>query len=468
LRLNNQEWSLPDIAVQAGATDAGLDASISGQSPNLTFDGMLRLVGFQADGTIDASIQAQANLNALPVIVPDLTRLEGATTAQVSITGVISEPSITASGEWSDGAIRWANPEIELAQMVTSWSVTGQEWRIEGTGRPTQGGSVLITGEGVGFDKLMQVTANVTGTDIPLASENWQITASPNIDLQIAAEKIRFDGEVDVPQSRIEFKTLPSSLPRPSRDVKVIGRATVAEEVSALSGKVRVKLGDDVRLALFGLDVGLKGQLDAKVLGDELTSLVGELQFYDGSLEASGQILTVEEGRIRFSGDPNTPYVDLLAVRLIEDQSPKLKVGVRITGRTDDLQTAVYSEPSMSETRALSFLVLGRDFNESSEADGSQLISAAIGLGIKQSQGVVQELRGALGLDELSALAADQGDVAIVAGKRLTKDLYVRYTYNAMSAVGALIIRYYLTERWRMEATNDATSSMDFLYEFTK
>ena len=64
-----------------------------------------------------------------------------------------------------------------------------------------------------------------------------------------------------------------------------------------------------------------------------------------------------------------------------------------------------------------------------------------------------------LGLDELSALAAAQNDVAIVAGKRITEDLYVRYSYNAISAVGALIVRYYLTDRWRLEVSNDVTSS---------
>jgi translocation and assembly module TamB len=73
-----------------------------------------------------------------------------------------------------------------------------------------------------------------------------------------------------------------------------------------------------------------------------------------------------------------------------------------------------------------------------------------------------------LGLDELAALAAEQNDVAIVAGKRITEDLYVRYSYNALSAVSALIIRYHLSDRWRLEATNDVNSSMDLLYEFSR
>ena len=96
------------------------------------------------------------------------------------------------------------------------------------------------------------------------------------------------------------------------------------------------------------------------------------------------------------------------------------------------------------------------------------MLSAAISLGLSQSEGVVQQLRKALGLDELAALAAEQNDVAIVAGKKISDDLYVRYTYNAISAVGALIIRYHLSDRWRLEATNDANASMDLLYELSR
>jgi translocation and assembly module TamB len=72
------------------------------------------------------------------------------------------------------------------------------------------------------------------------------------------------------------------------------------------------------------------------------------------------------------------------------------------------------------------------------------------------------------GLDELSASAESQDSFAIVAGKRISDDLYVRYTYNTLSAVGVFLVRYELTSRWLLEAESGEQSSMDLLYSFEK
>ena len=61
-------------------------------------------------------------------------------------------------------------------------------------------------------------------------------------------------------------------------------------------------------------------------------------------------------------------------------------------------------------------------------------------------------------------MADSQQSFAIVAGKRITEDMYVRYIYDTLSAVGALLIRYHLTDRWVLEGRTSTVSSMDILY----
>ena len=61
-------------------------------------------------------------------------------------------------------------------------------------------------------------------------------------------------------------------------------------------------------------------------------------------------------------------------------------------------------------------------------------------------------------------MADSQQSFAIVAGKRITEDMYVRYIYDTLSAVGALLIRYHLTDRWVLESRTSTVSSMDILY----
>jgi translocation and assembly module TamB len=464
----DQSFHLPNLTISGQIGADATKVAVQGANDELELDARVNVKGTDQDAEVDGRVQAAMQLSALPSILADLGGLAGELQANAMIGGSLSNLLYDVSGDWTAGAFAWNDPEIKLKDIQADWAVDQHGWNISGLATPEQGGSVSIKGSGDGFSANATVDAEIAGHDIELASDFWEIIAAPDIKLDVREGAIEFAGSIDVPRARIEIETLPESLPRPSPDVRVIGREVSTDQQKDIAGRVAVRLGDDVRLKLFVLDIGLTGELAATVKGDEVTELTGDLDITAGSLKASGQTLAIEEGQVTFSGDPVNPYVDIVATRDIEEQSPPLKVGLRVVGPSDALETTVYSEPAMSETRALSFLVLGRDFNERSESDSNQLISAALGFGLRQSQGVIQDLRSTLRLDELSALAADQNDVAIVAGKRVTNDLYVRYSYNALSAVGALVIRYHLTDRWRLEATNDATSSMDLLYEFTK
>lgn len=467
-QVDQREITIPPIKAIVQVSDQGASFKIDGESAGTTISGALELHDLSADPAIQGVLRTTLDLGNYKQLFPTVDSLTGQVSGETEISGRISEPVLRTSGSWRNGRVKIVQPELELTGIQSEWVFDKDRWQIRGTAEPVDGGAITASIDGSGFDQDLVINARVNGSDIPLESDIWQVRTDPDFSISMQESKVTFDGKAAVPFARIEINAVPPSLPRPSADVVVVGRDQSEADGVMVSGAVDVQLGDDVRLKLLGLNAGLKGRLTAKVVGDEVVSLGGELEIYDGSLSASGQVLTVENGRILFTGDPNDPFIDMVAVRKIPDQTPPLKVGLKISGRADDLETTVYSEPTMNETRALSFLVLGRDFNEEADGDSQQLVTAALGFGLKQSQGVVQELRKVLGLDELSALAAAQNDVAIVAGKRITQDLYVRYSYNAISAVGALIVRYYLTDRWRLEVSNDVTSSMDLFYEFTK
>jgi translocation and assembly module TamB len=163
------------------------------------------------------------------------------------------------------------------------------------------------------------------------------------------------------------------------------------------------------------------------------------------------------------------PYIDLRAVREIDDVTPRVKVGLHIRGDADNLTSSVFADPSMSDTRALSFLILGRDIDQETASDDSgQLMAAAINLGLSRSKGITSELMRRTGLDELSASAESSESFAIIAGKRVTDALYVRYTYDTLAAVGVFLVRYELTDRWQLEAQSGEESAMDLMYSFEK
>jgi translocation and assembly module TamB len=124
----------------------------------------------------------------------------------------------------------------------------------------------------------------------------------------------------------------------------------------------------------------------------------------------------------------------------------------------------VFAEPAMAEADALSYLVIGRPLNEATEAQGGDLSGAALALGLKQATRLTQQIGQTVGLDQL-AVTGDGGDsTALVAGKQINSRVYARYTYGVFSRVGALLLRYRLTEHLTLEAGVGETQSIDILY----
>jgi translocation and assembly module TamB len=252
--------------------------------------------------------------------------------------------------------------------------------------------------------------------------------------------------------------------------VVVIGRE---ERSGTGANPIRVDvdlvLGNDVTLKALGIVADLQGRVRARIDGQGRATLRGTLDVPSGVLTAQGQTLAIESGTVVYSGPVARPYIDLRAARTIGDAEPPVKAGLHIRGNADNLTSSVYSEPAMAETRALGFLVLGRDIDQQTEgADSGQLVAAAINLGLSRSQNITAELMRRTGLDELSAMAEAQNSFAIVAGKRVTDQLYVRYTYNTLSALGAFLVRYDLDRRWQLEAQSGKHSAMDLMYRFEK
>jgi len=247
----------------------------------------------------------------------------------------------------------------------------------------------------------------------------------------------------------------------------VVGRQEAARSANGrVTVDVELVLGDDVMLSAAGVEARLAGTLKARLDRRGRTSVRGKLDVSGGIVSTQGQTLTLESGSIVYNGPITNPYLDVRAVRLIDDRSPPVKVGLHIRGNANNLTTSVFSDPAMAEARALSFLVLGRDLEEGSTGDSNQVLAAAINLGLSRAGGITSEIKRITGLDELSAMAESQDSFAIVAGKRITEDVYVRYTYDTLTTMSALLVRYSLTDRWHLEARSSEYSSMDLMYTF--
>lgn len=141
---------------------------------------------------------------------------------------------------------------------------------------------------------------------------------------------------------------------------------------------IDVEVGrDKLSFSGFGLTANLLGHVH---IGDNLDTR-GELSLADGRYRAYGQRLTIRRARLLFAGPIDQPYLDIEAIRKVDD----VIAGIRLSGSAEQPTTKVFSEPAMSQEQALSYLVLGRPLGNTGE-DNNMLAEAALGLGACREQ----------------------------------------------------------------------------------
>jgi translocation and assembly module TamB len=92
------------------------------------------------------------------------------------------------------------------------------------------------------------------------------------------------------------------------------------------------------------------------------------------------------------------------------------------------------------------------------------LQSAALAMGLQQALPVFQRIGEVIGFDEFSVQATDMDAGALMAGKHLSSNVYLRYTYGLFNGIGGLLLRFRLSDRLSLETRSAEHKSMDLLY----
>jgi translocation and assembly module TamB len=222
---------------------------------------------------------------------------------------------------------------------------------------------------------------------------------------------------------------------------------------------VDVEVGQDrLRFSGFGLTADLAGYLH---IGDDFDAR-GELSLNKGRYRAYGQRLTIRRARLLFTGVLSQPYLDIEAIRRIEDEN--VIAGLRITGSAEQPRVDVFAEPAMSQEQALSYLVLGRPLGAET-GDSNLLAQAALGLGLAGSASITGNVAQRLGIEDFQLDTEGSGtDTSVVASGKLTDRLTLRYGVGVFEPANTVALRYQLTKRIFLEAASGLASSLDVFY----
>ncbi|MEJ2604256.1 MAG: translocation/assembly module TamB domain-containing protein [Gammaproteobacteria bacterium] len=425
---------------------------------------------FDAEAAVGGRLQTDfRDLSMVSLFVPELENVEGQITGEFSLGGTRRRPTLNGALRLQNGGFLFTEAGIE----VTDLEIVARQERpgvleYEGSARSGEG-RVAITGttERPAPDAGWVSRLSIEGNNFQIVRlPDIQATASPELDLLIDDERVELRGSVTVPTAAVTLRQAGPGAVGPSPDVVVHGSTEAEEERAgpALYIEVRAVLGDDVQLQGFGLETGLTGALRLTGGTNRPWLGFGELSLEDARYEAYGQKLKVERGEIAFSGPLDNPALNIRAVRETED----VLAGIYIRGTVRSPESVVFSEPPLPDAEALSYLLTGRALSgATTEGDSDLLSKAALSLGLSRAGALAGGIGSEVGLDTL-AVEGGAEDGRVLAGKRLTEDLYLEYAWGIFDQIGTLLVRYDLSDRLRLESQSGEQHAVDLIYRVEK
>ena len=270
-------------------------------------------------------------------------------------------------------------------------------------------------------------------------------------------EQLSLAGKVLIPSGKIEVRELPPSTVQVSSDARVVGRDSAPQQATAIAMDIDVEVGQQrLTFSGFGLDAELLGRVH---IGNDLDTR-GELSLNKGRFRAYGQRLNVRRARLLFAGPIDQPFLDIEAVRQVDD----VTAGLRLSGNAAQPTSTVFSEPAMSQEQALSYLVMGRPLGQGG-GDNTMLAQAALALGMAGSAPLVNSLAQGLGISDFQLDTQGSGvTTSVVASGNLSERLSLRYGVGVFEPANTIALRYELSRKLYLEAASGLASSLDLFY----
>ncbi len=423
-----------------------------------------------ASSALSGRVQARVgNLGIWSAWVPPGWRLGGSITTQATIGGRLGAPEYTGRVEGRGIAVRNLLLGVDVSDGELEVSLQGESAKIERLSlRGGEGRMEISGGAEFGTAPVAQLQAKAQRFRV-LGRIDRQLVVSGDAAVELRADRLKVDGSVVVDEglfdvSRSDAPSLDDDVvirdpnqPRRERDSDEPPKTARGNPQVA----VAVDLGDKLRVRGRGLDTLLGGQLRVSTPAGRL-AIHGLVRAQGGTYAAYAQKLEIERGILIFSGVPENPTLDILALRPNIDT----KVGVAITGSFIGPRVRLYSDPEMSETDKLSWLVLGRPSDGLGRADTALLQRAAVALLAGEGEAPTDALLRRLGLDEFSLRQSD-GEVretVITLGKQLSRRWYLGYERSVNATSGTWQLIYRIAQRFTLRAQSGQENSLDVIW----
>lgn len=424
----------------------------------------------------NASVQFD-KLQWLALLSPNIVPPEGQLTGAISLTGNLDAPQLKGQLALENGLLRLPSSGTELSdiQLDVQLPKAQQSAIIQGSLKAGDGAMSLNGTAQWNAPGNPSLTLQATGDHLlVMDTHEARVHVSPRLKLDATPKRVHVSGELGLPEAHFTLGEIPASAARVSSDETIISRK--GEQSSRggipLEAIIDLKIGnvDDQKVILegFGLYSELRGQIRISQIDGKAAQGDGNVRITEGHYKAFGQDLSIERGEIFFNGPLDNPGYSIQAIRRTGD----IRAGIRLSGTLEQPSSSLFSDPPLSDTDTLSYLLTGQAFNREGSSDAEAdalLLMAATRWGLKAGGGILENLQAKSGFDTLRISADDDlNQSALLVGKYLTPKLYLQYAIRLFEETDIFSLRYQLTPSLQLEAESGTSQGLDLIYQLER
>jgi len=434
-------------------------------------------------GNIKAHV---ADMNVWGAWLPPGWRLGGELRTDLALSGRWGDPKLTGDLTATRLSIRNALEGVYGHDGEAVIRLTGEQARIERFHLVGGNGTLDVSGSmRLGAVPLARLQLQAAQFQL-LGRIDRKIVTTGNLALQLGEDAIKVDGKLGIDEGLFDLSK--GDAPSLDSDVEVVNASAPTDDGSSspdaaaprASRSTRldltVDLGDHLRLRGRGIDTTLKGALQISSPNGLLT-VRGAVRTAGGQYVAYGQKLDVTRGEITFNGPVNDPRLDILATRPNLD----IIVGVAISGSALAPHVKLVSEPDMSDSDKLSWLMLGRAPETVGGADTALLQQAAMALLAGEGEAPSDQILKRLGLTDFAVgqrtdAESNTKQTVVTLGRQISKRVYLGFEQSVTNVSSNLQLIYRIAQRLTVRAqagreaspagtaTATTSASLDVIY----
>ncbi|MGC3981472.1 MAG: translocation/assembly module TamB domain-containing protein [Steroidobacteraceae bacterium] len=411
---------------------------------------------------------SSSDAKLIPVFVPEVDRAAGTLAAALQLSGTATAPRFAGTVRLLQGELDFYqlnlalrglqfDAQVDTDQVQFTAQANAGEGMLNGTGNLSWRDSKL-------FGNLQLKGERLLVADLP----EYRVLASPDLRFDIDNKNINIKGEVLIPEARLQPKEVVGAV-RTSADARFKTDEVLEQSTGwSIDSDVAIRLGEAVNFDGLGLEGRLGGAVSTRLRTGEVAKGSGELSVVNGSYEIYGQKLDIKRGRLIYDNAPLTdPGLDIQAERAVVSTDVKT-VGVNVRGLLRAPRLQFYSDPSMSQTQIVSYLLIGKPLDELQNGEATTVRSASNTLALQGGGYLASELGRRIGIEQVGVETDANSQSSLVLGKFLSPRLFISYGISLTEAINTIKLRYTLSDHWTVKTEAGEAKSADLEFKIER